>query len=127
VYISIPTRDCRAAITKAIIVAEERYQQDVVRFKHEAYHALHGGAVYNGMKVDAAREQEMREMVDRDAEHMLDQHPVKQTLEVLKLLGRMIEHNSDHLVTIDDADFSMLEEYLPPVAREYEAPAEDAA
>jgi hypothetical protein len=58
---------------------------------------------------------------------MLDQHPVKQTLEVLKLLGRMIEHNSDHLVTIDDADFSMLEEYLPPVAREYEAPAEDAA
>lgn len=80
------------------------------------------------MTVDAAREQQMREMVDRDVEHMLEQHPVKQTLAVLQLLGRMLDRNYDQmLVTIDDADFSMLEEYLPEALdTEYKPPLNGA-
>ena len=115
-YISIPARDCSVAIGKAIIAGRQRLEQDKAKAAEQAYAALHGGAVHNGMNVTPARELEMREMVDRDVEHMLEQHPVNQTIKVLQLLERMLERNHDHLVTIDDADFSMLEEYLPELS-----------
>lgn len=67
------------------------------------------------MKVDDARDKEMREMIDRDAEHMTGQHPGQQTLKVLELLERMVKRTDDIYVVIDDADFNMLEEYLPPL------------
>jgi hypothetical protein len=72
------------------------------------------------MKIDDARDKEMRDMVDRDAEHMLEQHPGKQTLDVLRLLDRMLTRNLEDFVVLDDADFSMLEEFLPAL----EEPAE---
>ncbi len=112
-YISIPTGDCRAAIGKAIIAGEGRIAEDTVRLKDQAYAQLRGGAEHNGIKVDDAREKEMRDMVDRDVEHMLESHPAKQTLEVLKLLNRMLDRNLEDFVVLDDADFSMLEDYLP--------------
>jgi len=115
VYIPIPTGDCRVAIEKAIAAGEERFKSDTANFKEQAYQQLRGGAEHNGMKVDDARDKEMRDMVDRDAEHMLEEHPVKQTLKVLHLLERMLKRNPEDFVVLDDADFQMLEEYLPEV------------
>jgi len=113
-FISISTRDCGVAIGKAIEANKARVATDIDRLKEEAYTALRRGAEHNGMKVDDARDKEMREMIDRDAEHMTGQHPGQQTLKVLELLDRMIKRNDDtHYVTIDDADFNMLEEHLP--------------
>lgn len=115
-FISISTRNCSVAIGKAIEAAQERLASDKVKFSEQSYDALRGGAEHNGMKIDAAREQEMRDMVARDIEHALEQHPVKQTLQVLELLERMLKRNDDpDTVVIDDADFSMLEEFLPPL------------
>lgn len=112
--ISISTRDCGVAIGKAIEANKARVATDIDRLKEEAYTALRTGAEHNGMKVDDARDKEMREMIDRDAEHMTGQHPGQQTLKVLELLERMVKRNDDtHYVTIDDADFNMLEEHLP--------------
>lgn len=113
--ISIPSRDCRLAIAAAIIAGKQRFEEDKAKFSEQAYQQLRGGAEHNGMKVDDARDKEMREMVDRDVEHMLEQHPVKQTLDVLKLMERMLSRNIEDFVVIDDADFNMLEEYLPAV------------
>lgn len=114
--ISISSRDCSIAIGKALEANKARLTADIDRLKEEAYTALRRGAEHNGMKVDDARDKEMREMIDRDAEHMTGQHPGQQTLKVLELLDRMIKRNDDtHYVTIDDADFNMLEEYLPPL------------
>lgn len=114
-FISISTRDCGVAIGKAIEANKARVATDIDRLKEEAYTALRTGAEHNGMKVDDARDKEMREMIDRDAEHMTGQHPGQQTLKVLELLERMVKRTDDIYVVIDDADFNMLEEYLPPL------------
>ena len=113
--ISISSRDCSIAIGKAIEANKARVATDIDRLKEEAYTALRTGAEHNGMKVDDARDKEMREMIDRDAEHMTGQHPGQQTLKVLELLERMVKRTDDIYVVIDDADFNMLEEYLPPL------------
>src|SRR6185436_339559 len=115
-YISIPARDCSAAIGKAILAGEERLNADKAQLSDTAYIARRGGAEHNGMTVTPAREQEMREMVERDVDHMAEGHPVQETLKVLRLLERMLVRNHDHLVTIDDADFSLLEKYLPELS-----------
>lgn len=112
-FISISTRDCGVAIGKAIEANKARVATDIDRLKEEAYTALRTGAEHNGMKVDDARDKEMREMIDRDAEHMTGQHPGQQTLKVLELLERMVKRTDDIYVVIDDADFNMLEEHLP--------------
>ena len=114
-FISISTRDCGVAIGKAIEANKARVATDIDRLKEEAYTALRTGAEHNGMKVDDARDKEMREMIDRDAEHMTGQHPGQQTLKVLELLERMVKRTDDIYVVIDDADFNMLEEHLPPL------------
>lgn len=114
-FISISTRDCGVAIGKAIEANKARVATDIDRLKEEAYTALRTGAEHNGMKVDDARDKEMREMIDRDAEHMTGQHPGQQTLKVLELLERMVKRTDYIYVVIDDADFNMLEEYLPPL------------
>lgn len=114
-FIPISTRDCGVAIGKAIEANKARVATDIDRLKEEAYTALRTGAEHNGMKVDDARDKEMREMIDRDAEHMTGQHPGQQTLKVLELLERMVKRTDDIYVVIDDADFNMLEEYLPPL------------
>jgi len=115
VFIPISSRDCSIAIGKAIEANKARVATDIDRLKEEAYTALRTGAEHNGMKVDDARDKEMREMIDRDAEHMTGQHPGQQTLKVLELLERMVKRTDDIYVVIDDADFNMLEEYLPPL------------
>lgn len=112
-FISISARDCGVAIGKAIEANKARVATDIDRLKEEAYTALRTGAEHNGMKVDDARDKEMREMIDRDAEHMTGQHPGQQTLKVLELLERMVKRTDDIYVVIDDADFNMLEEHLP--------------
>ena len=114
-FISISTRDCGVAIGKAIEANKARVATDIDRLKEEAYTALRTGAEHNGMKVDDARDKEMREIIDRDAEHMTGQHPGQQTLKVLELLERMVKRTDDIYVVIDDADFNMLEEHLPPL------------
>ena len=114
-FIPISSRDCSIAIGKAIEANKARVATDIDRLKEEAYTALRTGAEHNGMKVDDARDKEMREMIDRDAEHMTGQHPGQQTLKVLELLERMVKRTDDIYVVIDDADFNMLEEYLPPL------------
>lgn len=114
-FIPISSRDCSIAIGKAIEANKARLTADIDRLKEEAYTALRTGAEHNGMKVDDARDKEMREMIDRDAEHMTGQHPGQQTLKVLELLERMVKRTDDIYVVIDDADFNMLEEYLPPL------------
>lgn len=113
--ITVPSRDCSIAIGKALEANRARLAADIGRLKEEAYTALRTGAEHNGMKVDDARDKEMREMIDRDAEHMTGQHPGQQTLKVLELLERMVKRTDDIYVVIDDADFNMLEEYLPPL------------
>lgn len=113
--ISISSRDCSIAIGKALEANKARLAADIDRLKEEAYTALRTGAEHNGMKVDDARDKEMREMIDRDAEHMTGQHPGQQTLKVLELLERMVKRTDYIYVVIDDADFNMLEEYLPPL------------
>lgn len=113
--ITVSSRDCSIAIGKALEANKARLAADIDRLKEEAYTALRRGAEHNGMKVDDARDKEMREMIDRDAEHMTGQHPGQQTLKVLELLDRMIKRNEYIYVVIDDADFNMLEEYLPPL------------
>ena len=114
-FITVSSRDCGVAIGKAIEANKARVATDIDRLKEEAYTALRTGAEHNGMKVDDARDKEMREMIDRDAEHMTGQHPGQQTLKVLELLERMVKRTDDIYVVIDDADFNMLEEYLPPL------------
>lgn len=113
--IPISSRDCSIAIGKALEANKVRVAADIDRLKDEAYTALRTGAEHNGMKIDDARDKEMRDMIDRDAEHMTGQHPGQQTLKVLELLERMVKRTDDIYVVIDDADFNMLEEYLPPL------------
>ena len=64
-FIPISSRDCSTAIGKAIEANKARVATDIDRLKEEAYTALRTGAEHNGMKVDDARDKEMREMIDR--------------------------------------------------------------
>jgi hypothetical protein len=68
--------------------------------------------------VNAAREAEMREMVARDVEHMMTQHPGNEMLQVLNNYVDMLAYHRGDDVVIDDSDFSLLKSHLPPAEKQ---------
>lgn len=120
-FIAISTRDCRAAIGKALAAAEAQIATAREEVRDVSFKALHDGAVHNGLNPSKAQLQEMHDMVDRDLEHMMPRHPLVQTIDVLKNLNTMLDYNKDNEVVIDDQDFHLLAEHLPKAERESEA------
>lgn len=110
--IRVSSRNCRAAVGKAVIAVQEKVEADKQRISEEAYTNLHDGAVHNGLLVDEARKKEMREMVARDVEHMMQRHAGFQTLDVLKNFTDMLAYHQGDDIVIDDQDFHLLKEYL---------------
>lgn len=111
--ISIPTGDCRIAVAAATKATQEQAAADRQTIWDRSFEALKGGAVHNGLNVDAAREKEMREMVDRDIEHVMGGHPSVNRLEVLLTYSQMLDRNESGTTTIDEQDFFLLKDYLP--------------
>ena len=111
--IRVSTRDCRTAVGSALLAIEEAITKTHKTIWDSAYQALHDGAIHNGLVVDAAREQEMRDMVDRDVDHMMEKQAGKQTVEVLKNFIDMLAYHKGEDIVIDDNDFHLLKAYLP--------------
>lgn len=111
--ISVPTGDCRVAVAAATKAIKEQAAADRQTIWDRSFEALKNGATHNGVNVDAAREKEMREMVDRDIEHMMEQHPSVNKLEVLLTYSQMLDKNESAATTLDLQDFYLLKDYLP--------------
>ncbi len=120
--VCISTRDCRAAVGATIVALEAKIKDDTERLKTEAYNRLLDGAQHNGVPVNDALKQEMREMAQRDTDHMMHRHPGHETMEVLKNYIDLLAYHKGDLVNLDDQDFALLKEHLPKAP-----PAEIAA
>lgn len=111
-FIAISTGTCRLALAKAIAAIEAVLADDRAAVREKSFNALHDGAVHNGLKPSPADLQKMNEMVDRDLDHMMEQHPGQEHLDHCKNLLAMLDHTDDPEVAIDDADFRVLRTHL---------------
>jgi D-hexose-6-phosphate mutarotase len=111
--VCIPTRDCRVAVGAAIVALEAKIKSDRETVWNTSFENLLNGAVHNGLHVDENRKREMREMVDRDLEHMMEQHPGVELLQVLNNFVDMLAYHREDKITIDDQDFNLLKPHLP--------------
>jgi hypothetical protein len=111
--VCIPTRDCRVAVGAAIVALEAKIKSDRETVWNTNFENLLNGAVHNGLHVDENRKREMREMVDRDLEHMMKQHPGVELLQVLNNFVDMLAYHREDKITIDDQDFNLLKPHLP--------------
>lgn len=111
--IHIPAGDCRVAVDAAKKAAEGRAAEDRQILWDRSFEALKGGAIHNGVTVDAAREKEMREMTDRDVAHVMEKHPSVERLEILLLYQQMLDRNDSCTVVLDVQDFYLLKDHLP--------------
>lgn len=111
--IRVPTRDCRIAVGRALIEAQGQLTKEHEEFKENSFNALKTGAVHNGLDVTPAREKEMREMVDRDLEHIMESHPLKDRLQVLEMQSKMLLYTKEFDVALDEQDFHVLHKHLP--------------
>lgn len=116
-YISIPARDCRIAIGKALEEVNAGLDKVKDEVREASFKALYEGAVHNGMRPTPTQIEEMRAMVERDLEHMMPNHPSVQTMEVLQNMDEMLDFNSDPFITIDDQDFHLLKGHLPKLEK----------
>lgn len=110
--IRVSSRNCRAAVGAAVLAFETKIAEDRKRITEETFEALRDGAVHNGLHVDAAREKEMREMTDRDVEHMMQRHQGVGLLVVLNNFIEMLAYHQGDDIVIDDSDFNLLKPYL---------------
>ena len=116
--VRIPVRDCRVAVIAALEEVRAKLAEDRELHRDRSFRALHDGAVHNGLTVDDARRKEMQEMVDRDIEHMMEQHPANDAIRVFENHLAMINYTTDAALVLDDQDFHMLHKHLPGVKRE---------
>lgn len=111
--ICVPTGDCSAAVVKAITAFEAVIETTRKTIWDTAFEKLHDGATYNEIDVNNVRKQEMRDMVDRDVEHMMSKHPGHETVAILKNFADMLAYHREDMITIDDTDFHILKDHLP--------------
>jgi len=111
--IRVSTGNCRLAVAAAAIALATKIDEARTEHWNRHFEALKTGAAHNGLHIDAAREAEMREMVDRDINHMFEKHPAKDTLDVLSNFGDMLNYHSGDDIVIDDQDFHLLKDHLP--------------
>ncbi len=122
--IRVSTGNCRLAVGAALVALEGKIKEFGDKHREGAYEALKAGAIHNGLDVNEAREKEMREMVDRDLEHMMEKHPAHETVSVLKNFVDMLAYHHGDTIVIDDQDFHLLKEHLP-TASELVTPSHD--
>lgn len=111
--IRVSTRDCRVAVGAAIVSLKQKFEEDKASFSERSYNALYDGAVHNGVPVNDARKQEMREMVDRDVQHAMLSHPANELLQVLNNFVDMLAYHRGDDIVIDDQDFNLIKTHLP--------------
>lgn len=114
--IRLSTRDCRVAVGAAIVGLQAKLDADKAKISENSFEKLLAGAVHNGLDVNEARKTEMREMVERDVEHMMGQHPANEMLQVLNNYVDMLAYHRGDDIVIDDRDFSLLKSHLPTFA-----------
>jgi hypothetical protein len=111
----------RTACAALIEANKEQLEGDKAKLAERSYDQLRAGAVHNGTSVTPEREKEMREMVGRDVEHMLDGHPSKEIIEHCNVMlaaatyvypGEDTEKYDE--VVIDMQEFQLLSPHLPP-------------
>lgn len=116
-FIPVPIRDCRTAVTAALATVQAKIAEDRKLHRDNAFNQLHDGAVHNGLDVTPARRKEMEEMVERDIEHMMERHPGHDTVKVfenhLAMLTYVEAGGEENYVVLDDQDFHMLAAHLP--------------
>lgn len=116
--IRVSSGDCRAAVTAATQEIVALLAADRATLSEKSLEALRTGAEHNGLDVNAARLQEMKDMVERDVAHSMSRHPANDTLEVLKNFSDMLSFHQDSGVVIDDQDFHLLKKHLPEAKAE---------
>jgi hypothetical protein len=119
--VRIPTRDCRAAVGAALVALEAKVAKDRQTIWDRSFNSLKEGAVHNGLVMGPGREQEMREMVDRDIEHMMKSHPGVEVAQQLTNYIDMLAYHKGDDVVLDDGDFFLLKPHLPAAAENKEA------
>ena len=119
--IRVSTGDCRFAVAAALKSLEDAIAEIRTKIWDNNYQSLVDGAEHNGLLVNDERRQEMREMTDRDVEHMMSQHPGHQTVEVLKNFTDMLNYHQGDEITIDDSDFHLIKAHLPKRSEELAA------
>lgn len=123
--IRVSTGDCRAAIAAAIESVRAKIASDRAAFSERSLTNLRAGAEHNGLDVNAARLQEMKDMVERDVEHAMQLHSGNETLLILQNYSDMLNFHTESSIVIDDQDFHLIKPHLP--GAKAEAPKEDPA
>lgn len=123
--IRVSSGDCRAAVTAATQAIVDILTADRATLSEKSLEALRTGAEHNGLDVNAARLQEMKEMVERDVDHTMGRHPANETLEVLKNFSDMLSFHQAADVVIDDQDFHLLKKHLPEAKEDPALKAKD--
>jgi hypothetical protein len=116
--VRISTRDCRVAVGAALVALEAKVAKDRQTIWDRSFNSLKEGAIHNGLVMGPAREQEMREMTDRDIEHMMKSHPGVEVAQQLANYVDMLAYHKGDEVVLDDGDFSLLQPYLPAAEKQ---------
>ena len=111
-FIAVSTRDCRAACETALKELVAKRQEDQQTIGDNAYQAIHDGAVHNGLKPTLDDLQKMRDMANRDVEHMMDSHPANELIEQVGVYINMLDYNRDTDIALDATSFRLIGKYL---------------
>lgn len=111
--ITLPTRDCRAAIGKAIEDNDAKLEADRATLAERSYQQLYDGAVHNGLRPSQAQLDEMKAMVDRDLVHAMESHPRMEIKGQLELYAKMALYSDASRITLDARSFELLQSFLP--------------
>lgn len=116
-FIPLSLGNLRIAICGARKAAEQKFEEDKVKFSEVAFQQLHDGAVHNGLKPSESDLQNMRDMVARDVEHGMESHESTGLLEHFASMLEMADYYETHdedadCVMISSDEFRVLKDHL---------------
>jgi len=119
-FIPVSVGSVRTAIAAAVAATNETIAADRATISERSYNQLYNGAVHNGLKPSEADLAKMREMSDRDVDHMMSDHPAKPVLERLNTMNEMLAFSGSDKddAIIDHDEFSVLKKHLTPPGNE---------
>ncbi len=114
-FVPVPVGSCRAAVNAQIAELEEILKRDRDTIARQSYDQLYAGAVHNGLKPTQSDLDQMREMSNRDVDHMMEDHPAAGVVKRLNNMSAMLDYldSADQdTAVIDHDEFSLLAKHL---------------
>lgn len=115
--IPISIRNLRSAVALAQGAAKQTFEEDKAKLTEQSFNQLHDGAVHNGLTPSSDQIQTMRDMVDRDVAHAMENHDSTMLAAHYELMLAMADYYEANDTLADDVvisseEFKVLKDYL---------------